>query len=165
VELPPGRAACLAMLEPVMTMNEGSRIYSPGGELLRAGDRLEQPGLVRALELVAEEGAESVYSGSIARALLDLMDERGGLVTRGDLAAYEVRWSEPLEVAYAGTSFLTRGGLSGVQEALSRLPSLRGLSPTERALAVLGALFEQVTQCYLHGGDTTNLCAVDAEGS
>src|SRR5207253_9512146 len=47
VELPPAHAACLAMLEPVMTMNEGGRIYSPGGNLLRAGDRLEQPGLVR----------------------------------------------------------------------------------------------------------------------
>jgi len=165
VDLPPAHAACLAMLEPVMTMNEGGRIYSPGGELLQAGDRLEQPGLVPALELVAEEGAESVYSGSIARALLDLIEERGGLVTRDDLAAYEARWSEPVEVAYADTSFLTRGRLSGVPEALSRLPPLRGLSPTARTLALLDALFEQVTRCYLHGGDTTNLCAVDAEGS
>jgi gamma-glutamyltranspeptidase/glutathione hydrolase len=165
VDLPPAHAACLAMLEPVMTMNEGARIYSPGGRLLRAGDRLEQPGLVRALELVADEGAESVYEGSIARALLELMEERGGLVTPGDLAAYEACWTEPVAVPFAGTSFLTRGGLSGVPEALSRLPPLRGLSPTDRTLAVLGALFEQVTQCHLRGGDTTNLCAVDAEGS
>src|ERR671936_1628575 len=75
VALPPAHAACLAMLEPVITMDEGARIYSPGGRLLRAGDRLEQPGLVRALELVADEGAESVYSGSIARALLALIEE------------------------------------------------------------------------------------------
>ena len=26
------------------------------------------------------------------------MDERGGLVTRDDLAAYEATWSEPVEV-------------------------------------------------------------------
>jgi gamma-glutamyltranspeptidase/glutathione hydrolase len=165
VDLPPAHAACLAMLQAVMTMNEGGRIYAPGGTLLRAGGRLEQPGLVRALELVAEEGAASVYSGSIALALLDLMEERGGLVTRDDLATYEARWTDPAEIAYAGTSFLTRGGLSGVPEALSRLPPLRGLSPTHRTLAVLGTLFEQVTDCYLHGGDTTNLCAVDADGS
>src|SRR5438094_2549973 len=44
VDLPPAHAACLAMLEPVMTMNEGARIYSPGGRLLQPGDRLEQPG-------------------------------------------------------------------------------------------------------------------------
>src|SRR5947199_296706 len=49
VDLPPAHAACLAMLEPVMTMNEGARIYAPGGRLLQPGDRLEQPGLVRTL--------------------------------------------------------------------------------------------------------------------
>src|SRR5204863_1037712 len=45
VEFPPAHAACLAMLAPVMTMNEGAAIYSRGGRLLTAGERLEQPGL------------------------------------------------------------------------------------------------------------------------
>src|SRR5436305_13318361 len=81
---PPAHAACLAMLEPVMTMNEGAEIYSPGGQLLTAGSTLRQPGLAAALELVAEEGAGSVYRGSIAAALLELVRERGGLVTRAD---------------------------------------------------------------------------------
>src|SRR5512133_4393242 len=31
VEFPPAHAACLAMLAPVMTMNEGAAIYAPGG--------------------------------------------------------------------------------------------------------------------------------------
>src|SRR5918992_4391105 len=34
VEFPTAHAACLEMLAPVMTMNEGARIYSPGGRLL-----------------------------------------------------------------------------------------------------------------------------------
>src|SRR5204863_9049428 len=59
VEFPPAHAACLAMLAPVMTMNEGARIYSPDGRLLEAGARLHQPGLVHALEAVAAEGARS----------------------------------------------------------------------------------------------------------
>ena len=71
VNFPPAHAACLAMLASVMTMNEGARIYSPGGELLPANGRLEQPGLVRALELLAEEGPRSAYDGSLAHALLD----------------------------------------------------------------------------------------------
>jgi gamma-glutamyltranspeptidase/glutathione hydrolase len=54
---PPAHAACLAMLEPVMTMREGARMYAPGGALLQAGGRLEQPGLVAALESLAAEGA------------------------------------------------------------------------------------------------------------
>ena len=47
VEMSPAQASCLAMLAPVMTMNEGARIYAPGGVLLQTGDRLEQPGLAR----------------------------------------------------------------------------------------------------------------------
>src|SRR5712692_11096494 len=43
VDFPPAHAACLAMLAPVMTMNEGAEIYSPGGTLLKGGGRLEQP--------------------------------------------------------------------------------------------------------------------------
>src|SRR5438105_5883707 len=87
VEFPPAHAACLAMLAPVMTMDAGARIYSPGGELLQAGGRLEQPGLAAALELVAAEGATTVYRGTLARELLALMEERGGVVTRADLEA------------------------------------------------------------------------------
>ena len=45
-------------------------------------------------------------------------------VTRDDLATYEARWTEPVEVDYAGFRVLTRGGLSGVPETLGRLPRL-----------------------------------------
>ena len=97
VPFPPAHAACLAMLAPVMTMNEGAEIYSPGGRLLAAGDVLRQPGLERALRLVGEEGGRSVYSGTLAEALLELLRERGGTITQQDLAAYEPRWEEPVE--------------------------------------------------------------------
>jgi gamma-glutamyltranspeptidase/glutathione hydrolase len=158
--MPPAHVACLAMLEPVMTMREGGRIYAPAGRLLRPDERLEQPGLVRALELVAAEGAASVYRSSIAESLLQLVSERGGVLTREDLAGYEARWSEPLEVACAGTRFLTRGGLSGMAPALDRLPRLAGLDGTARTLALLDALSDDGPD-----GHTTNLVTVDAEGS
>jgi gamma-glutamyltranspeptidase/glutathione hydrolase len=161
VDFPPAHAACLAMLEPVMTMDAGARIYAPGGELLRPDSRLEQPGLVRVLELVADEGGASFYRGSLARALLDLMEERGGLVTRADLEAYEATWSEPVEVAYAGTAFRTRRGLSGVPETLARLPQLRGASAVERVLTLVDVLEVDVDRF----GDTTNLVAVDVDGN
>jgi gamma-glutamyltranspeptidase/glutathione hydrolase len=160
VEFPPAHASCLAMLAPVMTMNEGARIYSPGGALLEAGGRLEQPGLVRALELLAEEGPRSVYEGTLATALLELMDERGGLVTPKDLRGYRSLWSEPVDVAYAETRFLTREGLSGVPATLSSPLRLRGLSPSERAVALARRLDATGVE-----GHTTNLTVVDANGS
>jgi gamma-glutamyltranspeptidase / glutathione hydrolase len=161
VPMPPAHAACLAMLEPVMTLREGGRIYAPAGRLLGPGERLDQPGLVAALEAVAEEGAATVYTGSIARALLSLVAERGGVVTAGDLEAYRPVWTDPVEVGYAGTRFLTRGGLSGILSALAALPRLRDRPEPERTLAFLDAL-EAAPGPETH---TTNLVTVDAEGN
>jgi gamma-glutamyltranspeptidase / glutathione hydrolase len=160
VAFPPAHAACLAMLAPVMTMNEGERIYAPRGELLQAGDRLEQPGLVAALEELAEDEA-TVYEGALAEALLALLAERGGLVTRSDLAAYQVRWSDPVELSYAGRRLLTRADLTGLPETVRRLPSLRGLDETARVLALAEAL-----KSPLDGdGHTTNSTVVDSDGN
>jgi gamma-glutamyltranspeptidase/glutathione hydrolase len=160
VPFPPAHAACLEMLAPVMTMNEGARIYSPAGTLLGSGERLEQPGLVAALEAVASEGAASVYRGSIGEALLALIDERDGLLTRRDLEEYDATWSEPDEVSYRGARFRTRRGLSDVPAALMRLPPLRGASEPERALAFARAFGEEASD-----GHTTNLVTVDLEGN
>ena len=160
VEFPSAHAACLAMLAPVMTLNEGAAVYAPAGRLLQAGDRLRQPGLVRAVELIAEEGPDSVYDGSIAAALLGLMEERGGRLTRTDLEAYEAEWSPPAVVPYAGTQLLTRAGLAPLEEALAELPPLHGLTPARRALALVRVLDRPG-----HDGHTTNLTVVDAEGS
>ena len=166
VIMPPAHAACLAMLAPVMTMREGARIYSPGGKLLDAGDRLEQPGLARMLELLRDEGAPSFYDGSLAEALLDLMSERGGLVTRQDLDAYAPRWEDAPEGEYLGLRILTRCGLTpSVGDKLNELPPLRDVSPTERALALARVL---VALPYSGEGeplgDTTNLVTADADG-
>jgi gamma-glutamyltranspeptidase / glutathione hydrolase len=161
VAMPPAHVACLRMLEPVMTMREGARMYAPDGALLEPGGVLEQPGLVTALESLAGEGGAGAYTGTIGESLLALSDERGGLLTRDDLATYAPRWHAPVETTWLGLRFLSRGGLSGVPEAIARLRPLRGLAPAERLLAVVAAL---------DGGagpetHTTNLVTVDRDGN
>jgi gamma-glutamyltranspeptidase/glutathione hydrolase len=160
VPMPEAHAACLAMLEPVMTMREGARMYAPGGTLLRAGDTLDQPGLVPALAALAAEGPDAAYRGTIGDALLELTRERGGLVTAGDLSSYRAEWREPVEVRRLGQTVLTRGGLSGIPETLARLPSLGGLPAADRVLALVDALVP-VPAPETH---TTNLVAVDERG-
>ena len=160
VPMTPAHASCLAMLAPVMTMDAGARIYAPGDNLLQAGELLRQPGLEKALALLAFEGAESAYTGSLAQSVLSLMRQRGGVVTAEDLASYEARWSEPLEVEYAGTSVLTRGGLAALSQLLPRLPTLRGLTATERVLALVPVLDTIGSETH-----TTNVSILDAEGN
>jgi gamma-glutamyltranspeptidase/glutathione hydrolase len=160
VEFPAAHAACLAMLAPVMTMNEGATIYAPGGSLLQAGQRLHQPGLANALEQLADDPS-SVYRGSLAEALLRLSEERGALLTHADLENYEATWHEPVELRYEGTTLCTRGDLSGVPEIVPRLPSLRELDETERVLALVEVLRPEAEL----GGDTTNVTVVDPAGN
>ena len=160
VAMPAAHASCLQMLAVVMTMNEGARIYSPAGSMLQEGDLLHQPGLVSTLEAVADEGAATFYSGTIAEALLGLMDERGGLVTRADYAAYEARWSDPVELEFRGHTVRTRAGLGDFPGALANLPRLRGLDEPERVLALVGALGAPAA-----GTGTTNLAVLDADGN
>jgi gamma-glutamyltranspeptidase/glutathione hydrolase len=150
VEMPRAHAACLEMLAPVMTMREGDRIYSPGGRLLQEGERLEQPGLERALELVAAEGGRSP---SLVEALLKLMTERGGLVTEEDLSSYEPRWDEPVQAEHAGVTLFSRAALNSPLPVLESIP---GSDPVTVALALRGRdLFEE----------TTNLAVVDSDGN
>jgi gamma-glutamyltranspeptidase/glutathione hydrolase len=160
VDFPSAHAACLAMLAPVMTMNEGAAIYAPAGDLLQPGDRLEQPGLVAALEALADD-ATAVYRGTIATELLALSAERGGLLNRADFDAYEAHWTDPVEIGYAAGRLVTRGGLSAIPETVPRLPRLSGLGETERVLALVDA-FGTPTDSH---GDTTNVSVVDAEGN
>ena len=159
VAMPPAHASCLKMLAPVLTLDRGERLLAPGGRLLEAGELLLQPGIADALELLADD-PRSLTSGALSLNLLELMGERGGLVTSEDLASYAPLWREPTETPYAGTSFFSRGGLSGVPETLARLRPRIGLSERERIHALLAA-FEEGGG----GSHTTNLVTVDEEGS
>jgi gamma-glutamyltranspeptidase/glutathione hydrolase len=161
VPMPAAHASCLAMLATVMTMNEGAQIYAPGGSLLVEGDLLRQPGLVHALEALADEGPRSAYEGTIGRSLLGLMEERGGLVTEADLRAYEAVWSEPVAVEFRGLDLRTRAGLSDFPAALEALPELRGLGEAERGLAIATALAGEVPA----QRGTTNVSVVDDDGN
>lgn len=153
VVMPPAHVACLVMLERVMTLREGAAIYAPGGRLLEPGDELRQPGLVTALESLAAEGAAGAYTGTIGEALLGLADERDGLLTADDLRSYRAHWSEPLEIQWRARRVLTRGGLSGMREALQRFDE-----------PGLLALIDALDVPHAPETHTTNLVVVDADG-
>jgi gamma-glutamyltranspeptidase/glutathione hydrolase len=157
VPLPARHASSLAMLGALFSLGRGAELFARDGALLAERDVLRQPGLVDTLEALAEEGAASMYRGSLAEALLRV---DGIVLTADDLAEYRPLWREPVLVQYAGRRVATRAGLSGVPELLPRLPRLRGLSSTERVLALVNA-FTPVQNGTEH---TTNLVAVDAHG-
>src|SRR3954447_10861234 len=121
VSMPAAHAACLAMLEPVMTYAaRGVELYAPGGTLLGDGDLLRQPGIADALLLDQAELGDALLA-------LD-----GTMLTRDDLTAYRPLWREPAALDYCGTRLVARAGLAPVLPVLARLPRLREASAAER---------------------------------
>jgi gamma-glutamyltranspeptidase/glutathione hydrolase len=157
VPVPEMHARSLAMLGELYALDGGADLFTRDGHTLRAGEMLHQPGLVETIEALADEGAASVYRGSLAEGLLRL---DGVVLTADDLASYRPLWRDPALVEYVGRRVATRAGLSGVPELLPRLPRLAGLGATDRVLTLVEAL-EPVRE----GGEhTTNVVAVDEHG-
>lgn len=63
-------------------------------------DRLKRPQLAKTLEIIAEEGVNTMYTanGTIAKLLVDDIKAMGGIVTIDDLIQYNVEWSKPVSI-------------------------------------------------------------------
>ena len=86
---------------------EAAAIYAPGGRLLGEGERVVFHDLAETLAHLGQAGASSMRDGALARAIVDHLEETGGLVTHDDLAGYRVVERAPLEVEYRGVTVLT----------------------------------------------------------
>jgi len=96
------------ILDPLLASEpEGRAVYNPHGRPLRAGDKVRFPELGDLLERLGNDGPDFLYTGDVAAAVSDFIVERGGLITREDLASYEVIEREPARAHYRGREVLT----------------------------------------------------------
>jgi gamma-glutamyltranspeptidase/glutathione hydrolase len=108
VEVVPMQAFLFEVLEPIFRSTpECSEIYAPSGRLLRTGDTIRLPELGDLLDRLGAEGPAFLYTGDVAEAVSAWVLERGGLLTREDLEAYEIVEREPARVGYRGRTVLT----------------------------------------------------------
>ncbi|MBN1530350.1 MAG: gamma-glutamyltransferase [Thermoleophilaceae bacterium] len=108
VEVVPMQGFLFQVLEPIFRSTpECEAIYAPGGTLLEAGDAIRLPELGELLDRLGAEGPGFLYDGDVAAACSDWVLARGGMLTRDDLARYEVVEREPARVSYHGREVLT----------------------------------------------------------
>src|SRR3954469_13320584 len=108
VEVVPMQAFLYTVLAPIVTSTpECAAMYAPDGQLLREGDTFRAPELGDLLDRLGAEGPGFLYTGDVAAAVSDWVLERGGLLSREDLASYGVIEREPARVAYRGREVLT----------------------------------------------------------
>ena len=63
-------------------------------------ERLVQADLAHTMRLIAEKGPDEFYRGETGRSIVRHLAANGGTITEQDMAQYEVRVREPLQVQY-----------------------------------------------------------------
>ncbi len=102
------QAYFLKLLYPIMTLTiEGKKLFEPEGGYLSEGDNFINNDLADFLEQLPLDQGESFYRGNIAARITGDMAADDGLLTRDDLASYEVKERMPLESSYRGCRLLT----------------------------------------------------------
>ena len=79
----------------------------PDGTPYKQGEKLVQKDLAKTLRLIADKGADAFYKGEIATLIEADMKKNGGIITKDDLASYEVVWRKPVEGTYRGYKILS----------------------------------------------------------
>jgi gamma-glutamyltranspeptidase/glutathione hydrolase len=95
--------------------------YGKDGAPLKTGDTLIQKNLARSLRLIAGQGAEVFYRGTIAAAIDREMKTTGGFLSKDDLASDKAEWWEPIHINYRGCEVYTASPPATAFPSLIRL--------------------------------------------
>ena len=66
----------------------------------KAGDTIKYPNLAETLKRIKANGRDEFYKGKTATILIDQVQKLGGIMTKDDLAKYEVKWRDPITFVY-----------------------------------------------------------------
>lgn len=91
----------------------------------RPGELFRCSSLANTLRLIAEGGRDAFYNGPLAKAIIELSEENGGLLTHSDFVEHSSTWVETISVNYRG------------YDVLEMPPNGQGIAALE-ALQILG---------------------------
>jgi gamma-glutamyltranspeptidase len=81
---------------------ESMKVFMPGGKIPKAGDRFVNKDYANTLRIIATEGGDTFYRGSLAKRIVDDFAANGGYMTAEDLAQYHAVERTPLMGHYRG---------------------------------------------------------------
>ncbi len=79
---------------------ETARVFLPSGFPPKAGDIITRPNYAETLEKIAKGGSDALYRGELAKAVVDDMEDNGGVLTLDDLSEYKLIKRRPLRGTY-----------------------------------------------------------------
>src|SRR5205814_4515187 len=117
VELNDGQAYLHRILDLILRHTpEAREVYEQDGGALGVGGRLVQNDLADTLELLAENGAQELYTGGLGARIVEHIRAGGGCFTQRDLNEYRVIRRRPVRAQFCGEEFFSnpppsRGGV------------------------------------------------------
>lgn len=90
--------------EDLFTDEHAREAYLPGGRAPQTGERVTLPALGDSLATIASEGADPLYAGAIADAIVEEVQSKGGFLDHDDLAAFQPEFIDPIAAEYRGAT-------------------------------------------------------------
>ncbi|RYP33968.1 hypothetical protein DL767_004489 [Monosporascus sp. MG133] len=110
--------------------------FAPTGSRVQLGGTMTRKRYADTLEVIANEGADAFYTGSIAEATIAELTKQNGTMTLDDLKNYNVAIREPAEITYRGHKATSCGAPASGAVALSVLKILDGYEGFDDPAAV-----------------------------
>ena len=97
----------MKMLDPILShTSAGQKLFNPKGNVLKEGDRFQNPAFADFLEGLISDGADFFYKGDGSKLILGTVGEKG-LLTKESLESYRVVERTPLKSNFHGKTLYT----------------------------------------------------------
>lgn len=113
----------------------------PDGSAYEAGDLFVQKDLANSLRILQNEGPDAIYTGALAKTMVDYVRSEGGIVAMEDLANWRtrhVRILRPARANYRGYDIYTSPVGTGGQGLIAILNLLKGFDLPKMGFSVEG---------------------------
>jgi gamma-glutamyltranspeptidase / glutathione hydrolase len=147
-----GREEAAMLHDPVLSrFPESRRIFQRNGNFYQEGETFRQPELARTLTRI-EQDPTSFYRGALASELAQAIQKYGGLVSKQDLAIYQVKDRKPLTGSFRQYEILappppSSGGIA-LLEALNILEGFDLASLGDRTPASMHLILEAFRRAF-----------------
>lgn len=105
-----------------------SEIFRKNDRHFKIGERLIQTDLSKTLNLISEKGETEFYQGTIAQKIVKASQENGGILSKKDLAEYQIKERKPIQCNYRGYQIITAPPPGGGTVLCQMLNILEGYS-------------------------------------
>jgi gamma-glutamyltranspeptidase/glutathione hydrolase len=104
---------------------ESTNIYLQDNDPIPEHSKMIRKDLAWTINEIAKNGDEAFYKGSIAKKIIQAMNENDGYISAKDLQEYRPRFSEPIKTSYRGSTVYAHpppaGGAAVLLESLNIL--------------------------------------------